>query len=66
MSYLNLSKLFDAEDIVYTATARATPECKHGTGWYVRVRFFWIFSKLVYVCSDCGGHWHGYRPKGDV
>ncbi len=34
----------------YTAT---TPNCKHGTGWYVTVKF-WIFRKRVFVCSDCG------------
>jgi len=28
-------------------------ECEHSTGWFVRVKF-WIFSKYVFVCSDCG------------
>jgi len=28
-------------------------DCGHNTGWYVTVKF-WIFSKRIYVCSDCG------------
>ena len=27
--------------------------CKHGTGWYGQVDF-WLFSKQIYTCSDCG------------
>lgn len=30
-------------------------ECKHMNGWYVTVPF-WIFSKRIFVCSDCGYH----------
>lgn len=36
----------------YTAT---TLECYHRNGWYINVKF-WIFSKRVFVCSDCGHH----------
>lgn len=32
-----------------------TKECKHLNGWYVTVPF-WIFSKRIFVCSDCGDH----------
>ena len=35
------------------STATYTPPCQHLTGWYVTVKF-WIFSKRVFVCSDCG------------
>lgn len=27
--------------------------CVHKTGWYGRVTF-WIFSKQIFTCSDCG------------
>lgn len=38
----------------YTGTAYTTGRiCDHKNGWYVRVRF-WIFSKEVFVCSNCG------------
>ena len=32
--------------------------CKHRNGWYHRVPF-WIFFRLVYVCSDCGKMLYG-------
>jgi predicted RNA-binding Zn-ribbon protein involved in translation (DUF1610 family) len=35
----------------WTATNRKP--CDHSNGWYVSVKF-WIFRKVVYVCSDCG------------
>ena len=35
----------------YTATHR--PPCPHDNGWVVPVKF-WIFTKRVFVCSDCG------------
>lgn len=28
-------------------------QCQHRNGWYVTVPF-WIFSKRIFVCSDCG------------
>ncbi len=37
--------------IDYTAT-KPNP-CQHYNGWYVSVKF-WIFRKVVFVCSDCG------------
>ena len=37
----------------YQITTTDGPYCQHKNGWYVRVRF-WIFSRLVFVCSDCG------------
>ena len=36
-----------------TCTAPLQPNCQHENGWYVRVNF-WIFSKRIFVCSDCG------------
>lgn len=27
--------------------------CRHANGWWVVVKF-WIFSKRVFVCGDCG------------
>jgi hypothetical protein len=37
----------------YTDYSATTPACQHANGWYVTVKF-WIFSKHVFVCSDCG------------
>jgi hypothetical protein len=37
---------------VSTGTASVNP-CEHKNGWYVHVRF-WIFTKKIFVCSDCG------------
>ena len=34
-------------------------DCKHENGWYCNVKFG-IFSKLIFVCSDCG-HWEGVK-----
>lgn len=39
----------------YTSTATSRETCNHQTGWYITVRF-WIFSKNLFVCSDCGHH----------
>ncbi len=36
-----------------TYTATSSPLCNHANGWHVTVRF-WIFSKRIFVCSDCG------------
>ena len=45
------------EDATWTGdkyhTVGAVPRCKHANGWWVTVKF-WIFSKHVFVCSDCG------------
>ena len=30
-------------------------ECQHRNGWYLTVPL-WIFSKRIFVCSDCGDH----------
>jgi len=38
-----------------TATFTRPTLCKHGTGWYVNVKF-WIFKKRIFVCSKCGTH----------
>ena len=35
----------------YTSTNRKP--CPHQNGWHVAVKF-WIFTKRVFVCSDCG------------
>ena len=39
--------------LVSSTTTISTPRCEHLNGWYVTVKF-WIFSKRIYVCSDCG------------
>lgn len=36
-----------------TSTDAGQHECAHGNGWSVTVPF-WIFTKRVFVCSDCG------------
>jgi len=36
-----------------TYTSTVTEPCKHANGWFVTVKF-WIFSKRIFVCSDCG------------
>lgn len=36
-----------------STTTICTASCKHLNGWYVNVKFL-IFSKRVFVCSDCG------------
>jgi hypothetical protein len=28
-------------------------KCSHKNGWYGNVRF-WIFTKQIFMCSDCG------------
>lgn len=38
------------------------PKCEHRNGWYGRVNF-WIFSKYVFACSDCGEFLYGKRLK---
>lgn len=49
-----------------TTMTLAEDWCKHRDGWYVTVRF-WIFSKRIFVCSDCGHHHEvqaiGYTKK---
>jgi len=40
------------------ATVTYSEPCKHKNGWYVVVKF-WIFSKRIFVCSDCGEHTGG-------
>ena len=33
-------------------------ECPHLNGWYNAIPF-WIFTKKVFVCTDCGAVLHG-------
>lgn len=40
-------------DNLTTVTAHSRLKCRHETGWYETIRF-WMFSKTVFVCSDCG------------
>ena len=51
MSAVGIPALQGGEDVKFTDGAW----CKHRNGWYVTVRF-WIFSKRIFVCSDCGHH----------
>lgn len=34
-------------------TVSASHICTHKTGWYGKVKF-WIFSRRIFTCSDCG------------
>jgi hypothetical protein len=34
-------------------TLTSVTKCHHLNGWYATVPF-WIFSKRVFICSDCG------------
>ena len=29
-------------------------ECQHEIGWYTHIKIFWIFTKYVFICSECG------------
>lgn len=52
--YINLSR--DAGQYGgYTSTTTSRETCNHKTGGYITVRL-WIFSKSLFVCSDCGHH----------
>lgn len=42
----------DCPKPVQYVQATATAPCKHLNGWYGTVKF-WIFSKEVFVCTDC-------------
>lgn len=48
------------------ATTRITftPPCQHLNGWWVNVKFL-IFTRRVFVCSDCGEHVKGKQPAGE-
>ena len=35
------------------STSTEFSSCNHLNGWRVKVKF-WIFSKRIFVCSDCG------------
>ncbi len=43
-------------------TVTSGPQCRHENGWYVSVPF-WVFSRRIYVCCDCGAYLHGRRLK---
>ena len=55
MSYLNL-------DQCTSATATTGPECAHKNGWFHTVTF-WIFTKKVFACFDCGDLVQGEAMK---
>lgn len=35
----------------YAATGTTEP-CEHNHGWYYDIPF-WIFSRRIFICSDC-------------
>lgn len=45
-----------------TTTTSTGPLCEHKTGWHGIVEF-WIFSRRVFACSDCGDILYGKRYK---
>lgn len=47
-----------------TSTASVRPKCQHKNGWYVLVKF-WIFSRNIFVCSDCGKHRGAWFDRTD-
>lgn len=49
--YVSEGKIHDEE--YFSCTFTVGTVCNHENGWYVTVPF-WIFSKRVFVCSDCG------------
>lgn len=56
LSSTNSTYTFESDSkfnsVSFTATATANT-CTHKTGWYGKVEF-WIFSKQIFTCSDCG------------
>jgi len=44
---------YEASAVSYTAAHAQSIKCHHANGWFVTVAVF-IFSKRVFVCSDCG------------
>jgi len=41
------------DEAYVTSTSTSHRKYQHKNGWYANVKF-WIFTKRIYMCSDCG------------
>lgn len=57
--YKNLTRTQVGLDGI-SGTFTIPKECKHKNGWYGTIPF-WIFSKQIFACSDCGTMLYGKK-----
>ncbi len=54
INYVQTDYQLGGASITTNETAADAVPCLHRNGWFVTVRFWKFFRKLVFVCSDCG------------